>query len=158
VNAATGIAVAFVAAMPRHRPFLSLLATASFVALALSTVACTRVRVDDARGPDGSNEWKSISCRHMDKRCFKAAADLCPNGYYFARASGPMPAAASHHDADGDDEPGDEGATSRAAPHPQAGVNAKTLPPQEGWDPGMYSRKRGTILVQCADVRATAAR
>lgn len=54
---------------------------AVLAALALSTVACGRVHVDDARGPDGSNEWKSISCRHMDKRCFRTAAELCPNGY-----------------------------------------------------------------------------
>jgi hypothetical protein len=37
-------------------------------------------------------------------------------------------------------------------------VNAKTLPPQERWGSGMYSRRGGTILVQCADARATASR
>jgi hypothetical protein len=142
--------------MPRLRPLLSFFATASFAALALSTAACNRVRVDDVRGPDGSNEWKSISCSHMNKRCFNTAAELCPNGYYFARAAGPLPAAAAHVDTDGDDD-GDR-ATSRAAPHPKAGVNAKTLPPQERWGSGMYSRKRGTILVQCAEARASASR
>jgi hypothetical protein len=83
----------------------------------------------------------------MDKKCFRTAEQLCPNGYYFALAAGPLPAA-------------DESApaTSSRAPQPQAGVNAKTLPPQERWGSGMYSRKGGTILVQCADARATASR
>lgn len=144
--------------MTRLRPILSLLATASLAALALSTVACNRVRVDDVRGPDGSNEWKSISCRHMDKRCFKTAANLCPNGYYFARAAGPQPAAASRVAVDGNDEGSATSSEPAAAPHPQAGVNTKTLPPQERWGSGMYSRQHGTILVQCAEAKASASR
>ena len=123
--------------------------------LALSTVACGRVHVDDARGPDGSNEWKSISCRHMDKRCFRTAAELCPNGYYFARGAGaiaPPQAEVASEDGSVSSDP-----RASAAP-PRAGVNAKTLPPQERWGSGMYSRHGGTILVQCADVRATASR
>jgi hypothetical protein len=116
-------------------------------ALALSTMACNRVHVDDARGPDGSNEWKSISCRHMDKRCFRTAAELCPNGYYLARAAGRLPASAG--------SPGPAGASQ--APSPQAS-NVTTLPPQERWGSGMYSRQGGTILVQCAEPRATASR
>lgn len=135
----------------------SRLLPAVLAALALSTVACGRVHVDDARGPDGSNEWKSISCRHMDKRCFRTAAELCPNGYYFARGAGavsaPAPAA---------DDASEDGAVSSeahaTAPHPRAGVNARTLPPQERWGSAMYSRRGGTILVQCADARATASR
>ncbi len=148
------------ATMPASRlasRLASSLAALAFGALALSTVACGRVRVDDARGPDGSNEWKSISCRHMDKRCYRKAAEICPNGYYFARAAGAIsaPVAAA--------EPGDEEANASsdpraAAPPPRAGVNAKTLPPQERWGSGMYSRHGGTILVQCADARATASR
>lgn len=122
--------------------------------LALSTVACGRVHVDDARGPDGSNEWKSISCRHMDKRCFRTAAELCPNGYYFARGAGAISAPAAVESG----SEGSEGGVVAAAPPPQAGVNAKTLPPQERWGSGMYSRRGGTILVQCADARATASR
>lgn len=144
--------------MPRLRPLLSFFATASFAALALSTAACNRVRVDDVRGPDGSDEWKSISCRRMDKRCFKTAAELCPDGYYFARAAGPMPVAAAHVETDADADDEGDGTTARPAPHPRAGVNAKTLPPQERWGSGMYSRKRGTILVRCAEARATASR
>ena len=148
------------ATMPASRlasRLASSLAALAFGALALSTAACGRVRVDDARGPDGSNEWKSISCRHMDKRCYRKAAEICPNGYYFARAAGAIsaPVAAA--------EPGDEEANAStdpraAAPPPRAGVNAKTLPPQERWGSGMYSRHGGTILVQCADARATASR
>jgi hypothetical protein len=140
----------------------SRLLAVAFAALALSTVACGRVHVDDARGPDGSNDWKSISCRHMDKRCYRKAAEICPNGYYFARGAGaisaPIAAAAPT------DEAGEEGAGAvsggpgAVAPRPQAGVNARTLPPQERWGSGMYSRHGGTILVQCADARATASR
>ena len=134
---------------------VSRLLPAVFAVLALSTVACGRVHVDDARGPDGSNEWKSISCRHMDKRCFRTAAELCPNGYYFARGAGAISAPA----AEAASEDGVVTSGPRAsAPPPQAGVNAKTLPPQERWGSGMYSRRGGTILVQCADARATASR
>lgn len=129
-------------------------------ALALSTVACGRVHVDDARGPDGSNEWKSISCRHMDKRCFKTAEQLCPNGYYFARGAGAIaPAVPPAQSDEGASEDGPVSHDPRAsAPPPRAGVNARTLPPQERWGSGMYSRRGGTILVQCADVRTTASR
>ena len=123
--------------------------------LALSTVACGRVHVDDARGPDGSNEWKSISCRHMDKRCFRTAAELCPNGYYFARGAG---AIAPPHEEVATEEGSVSSDPRASAPPPRAGVNAKTLPPQERWGSGMYSRHGGTILVQCADARATASR
>jgi hypothetical protein len=125
---------------------------------ALATVACGRVHVDDARGPDGSNEWKSISCRHMDKHCFRTAAALCPNGYYFARGAGAI-APPREEASEASREDGAISSEPRAsAPPPHAGVNAKTLPPQERWGSGMYSRRGGTILVQCADARATASR
>ena len=137
--------------MPRLRP---LLATVFFAFFALSGLACHRVVVDDVRGPDGA-DWKRISCRRMDKKCYSAAAQMCPNGYYFARAAGPAPAVATH------DEDGDEVAPASHArasgPSPQAG-NVKTLPPQERWGSGMYSKHGGTILVQCAETRATASR
>lgn len=114
--------------------------------LGLSSVACNRVRVDDVRGPDAT-DWKRISCTRMDKKCFKAAELMCPNGYYFAKASG-SPGGTIVETDEGEivTTPG----ARRTAPHPQAGVNARTLPPQSTWGPGMYSRKRGTILVQCA--------
>ena len=136
---------------------LARLLPALLAALALSTVACGRVHVDDARGPDGSNEWKSISCRHMDKRCFRTAAELCPNGYYFARGAGAVSAPAPAADDTSEDAAVSSDARA-AAPHPRAGVNARTLPPQERWGSGMYSRRGGTILVQCADAKATASR
>ncbi len=139
--------------MPRLRLSSFLASSFLFAALAFSTVACNRVHVDEVRGPDGSNEWKSISCRHMDKRCFRMAAELCPNGYYFARGAGPVPVYTAQRNADGTPV-----AATAVAPHPQAGVNAKTLPPQERWGDGMYSHRGGTILVQCADVKATASR
>ena len=133
-----------------------LLAFAFFALLALSGLACHRVVVDDVRGPDGG-DWKRISCRRMDKRCYREAAQLCPNGYYFATAAGPAPAAAPMNDEEAEDEASSPRGRS-SAPHPQAGVNAKTLPPQERWSSGMYSRHGGSILVQCADTRATASR
>jgi hypothetical protein len=136
----------------------SRLLPAVLAALALSTVACGRVHVDNARGPDGSNEWKSISCRHMDKRCFRTAEQLCPNGYYFARGAGaiaPSPQAEEVASEDGAPVSADPRAS---APAPRAGVNAKTLPAQERWGSGMYTRRGGTILVQCADARTTASR
>ena len=91
----------------------------------------------------------------MDKRCFRTAAELCPNGYYFARGAGaiapPREEVASEDGAVSSDP-------RASAPPPRAGVNARTLPPQERWGSGMYSRHGGTILVQCADARATASR
>ena len=92
----------------------------------------------------------------MDKKCFRTAAALCPNGYYFARSAGPLPGAA--RDTDDDDGASVASRPTAAAPAPQAGVNTKTLPPQERWGSSMYTRKGGTILVQCADARATASR
>jgi hypothetical protein len=135
----------------------SRLLPAVLAALALSTVACGRVHVDNARGPDGSNEWKSISCRHMDKRCFRTAEQLCPNGYYFARGAGAIAPPAEADEVASEDGPVSHDPRA-SAPSPRAGVNAKTLPPQERWGSGMYTRRGGTILVQCADVRTTASR
>ena len=126
----------------------SLLGFAVVAAVALSAVACNRVRVEDVRGPDGG-EWTRISCRHMDRRCFRVAASMCPTGYYFADSAGPAPAHARSVDAD------DEESVRAAAPPPRAGVNAKTLPPQERWSSRMYSRKSGAILVQCATTTAS---
>ena len=139
--------------MPRLRPRLA----SGLFAFALAGLGCHRVVVDDVRGPDGG-DWKRISCRRMDKKCYSAAAQMCPNGYYFAKAAGPSPAAVAHaheDDADDDDVASSSGKTRASGPHPQAG-NVKTLPPQERWGSGMYSRHGGTILVQCADVRASA--
>jgi hypothetical protein len=136
--------------------FTSLLGSLCVVAAGLSAVACNRVHVEPVRGPDGSNDWQSISCTHMNKKCFRMAEALCPNGYYFARAAGPAPGYAPRGD-DGEWASSSRGATA-LAPTPQAGVNTRTLPPQERWDSSMYTRKGGTILVQCADARATASR
>ena len=127
----------------------ALLSTVFVAFIALSAVACNRVRVEPVRGPDGSNEWQSISCTHMDKKCFRTAAAICPNGYYFARSAGPLPGSA-HASSDEDGF-----ARAATAPTPQA-VNTRTLPPQERWGETMYTRKGGTILVQCADARANA--
>jgi len=144
-----GIEVASDRAMPRLRPSQSVLGFALVALLGLSSAACNRVRVEDARGPDHT-DWKRISCSRMDKKCFKAAAELCPNGYYFAKESGSVPAAADTH-AVHIDEDGEPVKASGARP---AGTNVTTLPPQERWSNGMYSRKRGSILVQCAGATA----
>jgi hypothetical protein len=135
--------------MLRLRPFHRLATPALLGLLALGSAACNRVRVDDVRGPD-QTDWKRISCRRMDKKCYRAAAQLCPNGYYFAKAAGSAPMRSSSEDDDG--APSGRAA---AAPHPRAGVNATTLPPQERWGDGMYSRRGGTILVQCAETTAS---
>jgi hypothetical protein len=139
----------FGGAMLRLRPLLRLATPAFLGLLALGSAACNRVRVDDVRGPD-QTDWKRISCRRMDKKCYRAAAQLCPNGYYFAKAASLPPTGGS--------DLGEDGAASgraATAPHPKAGVNATTLPPQERWGDGMYSRRGGTILVQCAEVTAS---
>lgn len=135
----------------------ALLSTAFVAFVALSAVACNRVHVEAVRGPDGSDEWQSISCTHMDKKCFRTAAALCPNGYYFARSAGPLPGSSRPSS---DDDGFARAASGPTAPSPQAGVNTRTLPPQERWGETMYTRKGGTILVQCADakVNATASR
>jgi hypothetical protein len=131
--------------MARPRSVLGL----AFVGMvALASVACNRVRVEEVRGPDGG-EWTRIACKHMDQRCFKVAATICPGGYYFASSAGPAPAHAREVDAD------DEETVRATAPQPRAGVNAKTLPPQERWSPRMYSKKSGAILVQCATATAS---
>ncbi len=131
----------------------ALLSTVFVAFVALSAVACNRVHVEPVRGPDGSNEWQSISCTHMDKKCFRTAASLCPNGYYFARSAGPLPGSAQ---ASADDDGFTRAASGPMAPSPQAGVNTRTLAPQERWGETMYTRKSGTILVQCADAKANA--
>lgn len=108
--------------------------------VALSGAACSRVRVHAVQGPDGA-DWAALSCRHMDKRCFRAAAAMCPSGYYFANAAGPVTS----------DE---QVISSSAGPEPRPGVNVQRLPPQERWGSRMYSRKGGTILVKCAAATA----
>ena len=146
-------------ALMRLPSSLRLVAFASFALIALSSAACHRVVVDDVRGPDGG-DWKRISCNHLDKRCFRTAAELCPNGYYFAKAEGPSPeVVVTSRSHDGALETTETASDPKfTQPHPQTGVNVKTLPPQETWDSEMYSRKGGTILVQCADARASASR
>jgi hypothetical protein len=114
------------------------LAVAALLALATSACHSHRVRVQETRGPDGATGWKRISCPHLDKKCFSVARSMCPNGYYFIKQSEwgrPAPERARER---------------RAAESPRAGVNTKTLPPEEKWGRQMYSRKPGTLVVQCA--------
>jgi hypothetical protein len=89
--------------------------------------------VEDARGPGGS-DWKLVSCSRLNKKCYRAVQKMCPDGYYFTRA----PEAASVE-------------TVAREPGPENGVvKVTTLPPQESWNVGMYSKKRGKLLVRCA--------
>ncbi|MDP9151845.1 MAG: hypothetical protein M3O36_18135 [Myxococcota bacterium] len=39
------------------------------------------------RGPNGSNDWLSVSCHHDVARCFERAGSECPNGYELANMS-----------------------------------------------------------------------
>lgn len=126
--------------MSRPRLLTTLLGTLALVA----TAACNRVRVEEVRGPDGSDAWVRISCRHMDKKCYRQAALLCPSGYYFADAAGPRHPA--HRAADADE-------ALASGPTPGAGAPVRTLPPQERWSGDMYSRRSGAILVRCASPR-----
>jgi hypothetical protein len=121
--------------------FVSLLTVSVLGVLGITSTACHRVHVDDVRTADGS-DWKKLSCHHMDKHCFKTAQRLCPNGYYFTRAGTPI-------DERLDAERARE---AEVAPHagPPPGATVKKLPPQEHWDRGMYSRRPGAILIQCA--------
>ena len=63
----------------------ALLATTFALALTSVVVGCGHhpVKVKETTGPDGSADWKQITCKRMDKRCFKAARAICPNGYVF---------------------------------------------------------------------------
>jgi hypothetical protein len=99
---------------------------------ALVGIGCTRVRVEDARGPGGT-DWKLITCSRLNKKCYRAAQKMCPDGYYFARA-----------------EETSTAATVSREPGPESGrAKVTTLPPQESWRGGMYSKKPGKLLVRC---------
>jgi hypothetical protein len=120
--------------VPR-KPFSSFSSTFLVFAFASLGLACTHVRVSDVTGPDG-REWKLLSCSHMNKKCFAAAHEMCPNGYYFARAKR-VP--------DGSKATSAKGAPENASP------KVTRLPPQEDWDGDMYSRQSGQLLVKCAE-------
>ena len=121
----------------------------ALVAVALfgsTSFAChPRVRVEGARGPDGDDAWRRVSCRHMDRACYTAVERMCPNGYYFTPAG---EARASRQVATSAD--GKVVVVEGAAAAPESGKNVKTLPPQRDWDRDMYTSDRGAILVKCA--------
>ncbi len=112
----------------------SICLVSAILASGLFASACTHVRVSEVTGPDGS-DWKLLTCSRLNKKCFEVAREMCPNGYYFARAKR-APAAREA-------TPG----TAASGPPPKV----KTLPPQEDWDGGMYSGKSGELLVKCAE-------
>ena len=105
----------------------SLLLLSGFALFASMSVACTRVNVEDVRGPGGA-DWKLLTCSRLDKKCFRVAEKMCPSWYYFARADGTKDV------------------------RPPGSVTK--LPPQEQWSSGMYSRKRGKLFVRCAEAGA----
>jgi hypothetical protein len=110
-----------------------LLVLVPFVVLGLASTGCgPRVKVSDARGPDGSNDWKRITCKRMDKKCFSAARALCPNGYIFTKSGASVSSRANTLSS-------------------QGGVGVKTLPHESEWGTAMYSKKPGTLMVLCAE-------
>ncbi len=36
------------------------------------------------RGPDGANDWFSITCRRNQGNCIEEAGEVCPHGYVVA--------------------------------------------------------------------------
>ena len=64
----------------------------------------------------------------------RSRAGSALNGYYFAKGVSPVVA---EHDTS-DDAMESAAKKQTTAPAPQAGVNARTLPPQETWGNGMY--------------------
>jgi hypothetical protein len=114
-------------ALARKKAMLRALLTVGFaLALTSAVVGCghQRVKVKETTGPDGSADWKQISCKRMDKRCYQAARAICPNGYVFT-----------------DGRPAEKGGDAKT----------KTLPPQEQWSDRMYSKKPGKLLIRCTD-------
>ncbi len=126
----------------------SILLVSATLVLGTMSFACNRVRVSEVRGPDG-NDWKKISCRHLDSRCYRTAERMCPNGYYFAYADASGAPVREPPKAE-EQEPQASGV---AAP-PERGKNTTDLPPRSEWGHDMYSWQRGTILVKCADATA----
>jgi hypothetical protein len=102
------------------------------------SLACTRVKVEDVRGPGGGGGWKAISCSRMNAKCFKTAERMCPNGYVFARGHEGSPKSVA------------KTAPPAAPESAPESARVTTLPAQDEWGGDMYSRKPGTILVQCA--------
>jgi hypothetical protein len=39
------------------------------------------------RGPDGTDDWFNISCRHSESNCYAKAGEVCPGGYVIADSS-----------------------------------------------------------------------
>lgn len=111
----------------------------TLLSTAALTIGCGHhapVRVKTTQGPDGAADWKQISCKRMDKRCFSTARALCPNGYIFT---------------DGRRASATQAANATNATNATGAITVKELPPQESWGKGMYSKKSGTLLVRCAD-------
>jgi len=113
---------------------------------AILTAACGRPQVHAVRGPDGSGDWMLLTCRHMDKRCFRSAESMCQGGYYFTPAADAPSVAESNR-------------TPAVVTHSsELGRDVKSLPPQQRWDSQMYSHRSGSILVKCSASTATASR
>lgn len=115
--------------MSRLAPLRSVMLLSFVGAMSL---ACTRVKVEDVRGP-GGGEWKAISCSRMNEKCFKTAERICPNGYVFARA----------------EERSAKTVARTPAPSSEP-AKVITLPPQDEWRGDMYEKTPGKLLVRCA--------
>jgi hypothetical protein len=61
-------------------------------ALLLSILAilagCAGAHAHQVTGPDGENNWFSITCRRSHGNCYEKASDVCPDGYIVADSSG----------------------------------------------------------------------
>ena len=55
--------------------------------LSLILVACAS-HASHIRGPDGEDNWVSITCKRSQANCIERAGEECPNGYTVADASG----------------------------------------------------------------------
>jgi hypothetical protein len=61
--------------------------------LLLAACGAASVRSTQFRGPDGSTNWWSISCRADNALCLREAGEVCPHGYVMVDRT-------SHNDAE----------------------------------------------------------
>jgi hypothetical protein len=57
------------------------------VVVSLALAACVS-HAAHIRGPDGEDNWVSITCKRSQANCIERAGEECPNGYTVADASG----------------------------------------------------------------------
>jgi hypothetical protein len=50
--------------------------------------ACAPAASEQVRGPDGTMNWYSVTCRRNQANCYEEAGDICPRGYDVADSGG----------------------------------------------------------------------